>query len=108
MMDLAVRVNRWLAAHKRLVAIVTWTCFAVVCADYAGFVELPAILLVPFWAGVVLNVLRWAVWEGHVKPIVLARADEADAAEGVPLQEGSERARRRRLRRNRQDMPDQS
>jgi hypothetical protein len=79
LMDAATRVNRWLAAHRRLVSAVGWTCFALVCADYARFVDLPTILLVPFWAGVVLNLLRWAVWEGMVKPRLDARLAEADA-----------------------------
>ena len=80
LIDVAVRVNRWLAAHKRLVSIVTWTSFAVVCADYARFIDLPTILVVPFWVGVVLNVLRWTVWEGTVKRKVQARIKAEDDA----------------------------
>lgn len=80
LMNAAVCANRWLASHRRLTTVVGWTCFALVCADYARFMDLPPILLVPFWAGVVLNVLRWAVWEGLVKPKVEARTAEADAA----------------------------
>jgi hypothetical protein len=83
MMDFAVRVNRWLEAHKGLVAIVTWTCFALVCADYARFIDLPTILVVPFWAGVVLNVLRWTVWEGMLKPRVQARTAEESGSAAV-------------------------
>lgn len=81
--DLAVRLNRWLADHKRLVVIVTWTCFGVVCADYARFIDLPTILVIPFWAGVVLNVLRWTIWEGLVKPKVQRRIAE-EAAKPPP------------------------
>lgn len=38
--DVAVRLNRG-SAHKRRVDIVTWTCFAAVCADYTRFIDLP-------------------------------------------------------------------
>jgi hypothetical protein len=79
LMNAAVRMNRWLASHRRLATVVGWTCFALVCADYARFIDIPPILLVPFWAGVVLNVLRWTVWEGLVKPKVEARMAEAEA-----------------------------
>ena len=77
--DLAVRANRWLAEYKRLVGIVTWICFAKVCADYARFIDLPAILVIPFWAGVVLSMFRWTVWEGLVRPKVQARAAEEES-----------------------------
>jgi len=85
-MELALRVNLWLAEHRRLVAIVSWTCFALVCADYARFIDLPTIVMIPSWAGVVANVLRWGVWEGMVKPKVEARI--AEAAGGEVRREG--------------------
>jgi hypothetical protein len=78
LIDVAVRVNRWLVEHKRLVSIITWTSFAVVCADYARFIDLPTLVVLPFWAGVVLNLLRWTVWEGMVKQRVLSRVAELD------------------------------
>ncbi len=83
LMIAAAKANGWAIEHRRLVSAVSWTCFALVCADYARFIDLPTFLLVPFWAGVVLNVLRWAVWEGMVKPRLAARVApaEADAAD---------------------------
>lgn len=77
--DLVMRVHKWPAEHRRLVGIVTWTCFAVVCADYARFIHLPTILVVPFWVGVVLGMLRWTVWEGLVRPKVQARIVEEES-----------------------------
>jgi hypothetical protein len=83
LMETAAKVNGWMVANRRLVSIVSWTCFALVCADYARFIDLPTVLLVPFWGGVILNVLRWAVWEGMVKPRLAAKlaATEPKAAE---------------------------
>jgi hypothetical protein len=76
LIDAAVRANRWLAAHQRLVSFITWTSFGIVCADYARFIDLPTIIVVPFWIGVILNMLRWTLWQSWIKPIVDARTAE--------------------------------
>jgi hypothetical protein len=80
---IAVRMNRWLAVNRRIVSIVGWACFAVVCADYARFVDLPALVVVPFWAAVGLNVLRWTVWEAFLKHrLASASSGEAPPSSG--------------------------
>ena len=74
----ATRVNRWLVANERTFAIAGWICFAIVCADYANFIDLPTLVVVPFWAGVVLNIMRWTVGEALLKPrLVGASTGEA-------------------------------
>ncbi len=84
LIDVAVRVNRWLAEHKRLVSIVTWTCFGIVCADYARFIDLPTIVVIPFWIGVIVNVLRWTLWQSMIKPLIDARmAEPASGSEAA-------------------------
>lgn len=74
----AIRLSRWANRHSRAFNIVGWTCVAVVSADYARFIDLPTIVTVPFWAGAVLNVLRWGVWEGMMKPRMAAAAAAAE------------------------------
>jgi hypothetical protein len=74
-LERTVRLSRWANRHSRAFNVVGWTCFAVVSADYARFINLPTIVTLPFWAGVVLNVLRWGVWEGMVKPRIEAAGE---------------------------------
>lgn len=76
---LAVRVNRWIAAHKWVVRILTGLCFAAISADYAGFIDLPTIVVVPFWIGVIFNMLRWTLWRSRIKPLIDARMAQAEA-----------------------------
>lgn len=70
LLEQARAVNGWFAANERLVSIVGWVCFAVVCANYAGLIKLPTLVAVPLWAGVIANFLRWGIWEALLKPKV--------------------------------------
>jgi hypothetical protein len=75
--DWAVRVNRWAERHKRLVAAVTAAAFALSCAHYARFVRLPEIVALPVVATGLLTGLRYALWDGWLKPRAKARARQA-------------------------------
>lgn len=77
---LAARINRWLVANKRLIDALTWICMAVTWADTARFIDLPTIVKVPFWAGVVAGVLRWTVWQTFVRRWLMARIAEKEKA----------------------------
>jgi hypothetical protein len=82
-----VRLNRWFARHRDVLNIVGWISFAVVCADYARFIHLPEIAKVPFWLGVIFNVLRWGVWEGIARPVVdraIRKQMTSEAAADLP------------------------
>lgn len=70
----AARLERWASVHAGKLAAVGWVCFALVSADYAGFVDLPALVTIPLWAGVAANILRWMVYEGFLKPKLKGRA----------------------------------
>lgn len=87
---LAARINRWLIANKRLIDAGSWICMAFIWADYARFIDLPAILKVPFWIGVFAGVLRWTVWRTFVRRWLMARIAETEKP--VP---GSEEPSRR-------------
>lgn len=69
-MDKALMLNGWLVRNNLLVSIIGWACFAVICANYAGFIKLPTLVAVPLWAGLIANFLRWGIWEGLLKPHV--------------------------------------
>ena len=75
---LAAGINRWLVANKRLIDAGTWICMAVAWADTARFIDLPTILKIPFWAGIVAGVLRWTVWQTFVRRWLMARIAEAE------------------------------
>jgi hypothetical protein len=81
-MNAIIRIGLWIERHRRLVDIASWTVFAIVCARYAGFIKLPVILDIPAQAAALMAGLRYAVWDGILKPRVEARiaaASEADA-----------------------------
>lgn len=66
-------VDAWLHRHARLVGTIGAIWFALTCADYAGFIHLPRLLVIPASLGVVLAFLRYGVWEAFVTPEVEAR-----------------------------------
>ena len=84
LIDLAVRANLWAERHRTLVLAVTVTAFALMCAHYARFVRLPEILALPVTVTGILTGLRYAVWEGWLKPKVAARTAEAPGAGTAP------------------------
>ena len=61
-------IYRLVDANKRLLNMAGWVCFAVVCADYAGFVALPDIITIPAAIGGIPTGARYALWETLVKP----------------------------------------
>lgn len=74
--SIALRIDRQALRYRNILNLVGWTCFVVVTADYAGFINLPPFLAIPFWLGVILNIFRWGIWEAMVKPRLQPRADQ--------------------------------
>lgn len=61
-----------------MLSIIGWACFILITADYAGFITLPTLVALPLWLGVILNLFRWAVWEGMIKPRINAHLEQRD------------------------------
>ena len=80
---------RW---HVVLAALsVAW--FIASCADYAGFIDLPVILPLPGWLGILPAALWNAVWWGVAYPRIEARRAERkahSAAIGLVFGEGGQ------------------
>lgn len=68
MITIASSVDRQAHRFRRVLNVVGIVSFVLITADYARFIDLPAVVVVPLWLGVLLNMLRWAIWEGMVKP----------------------------------------
>jgi len=65
---------------KPAITLAGWIGFALVTADYAGFIDLPVLIYIPLWLAIVTSICRWALWEGLIKPKVIAPSDEAMAS----------------------------
>jgi hypothetical protein len=75
LISIALRIDRQVLRYRTVLNLVGWTCFVVVTADYAGFINLPPFLTIPFWFGVILNIFRWGIWEAMVQPQIQVRAE---------------------------------
>jgi hypothetical protein len=89
---IAARIEREIDPFRSILDGIGWVSFALITADYAGFIRLPAIMSVPLWLGFLLACLRWAVWEGLIKPRLHVSADPPGDREMVapPLQDTDE------------------
>lgn len=67
---LASSVDRQAHRFRRVLNVVGIVSFVLITAEYTRFIDLPAVVVVPLWLGVLLNMLRWAIWEGMVKPSI--------------------------------------
>ena len=65
---LETALYRAVERHKTSLNIAGWLCFAAVCADYARFIELPDIVMIPTAIGGMLTAVRVVVWESFVEP----------------------------------------
>lgn len=74
------RIDRQLLRFRSALNVAGWLCFGLITADYAGFIELPSLVTGPLWFGVLLNIFRWAIWEGMIKPQVEGLPGDEDAA----------------------------
>lgn len=72
---IASRIDRTLNRHSTVLKGVGWICFALIAADYANFIDLPKLVTIPLWLAVLLNLFRWAIWEGMIKPGARTSAD---------------------------------
>lgn len=77
--ELAALLDRQMQRVRAPLAFVGWLCFALISADYAGFISLPTLVTIPLWLGIAVNLLRWAVWEGVIKPRIDALGDRRDS-----------------------------
>lgn len=68
----AVHVERL----KPAITVMGWVGFALISADYAGFIDLPVLVQIPLWLALVTSICRWALWEGLIKPRVTAAIDK--------------------------------
>ncbi len=87
-----------LASHaervKPALTVVGWIGFALVTADYAGFVDIPVIIAIPLWLGIAASICRWALWEGLLKPRIDRVPTEQPAAQGqLPSRSSDEEPR---------------
>lgn len=73
---LAVPIERL----KPAITVMGWVGFALVSADYAGFIDLPVIVQIPLWLAIMTSICRWAVWEGLIKPKLAASRHQPGAA----------------------------
>ena len=69
---------------KPVITVMGWLGFALVTADYAGFIDLPVLVYIPLWLAIVTSILRWALWEGLIKPRFKAPPEKASDA-NAPL-----------------------
>ena len=83
---IAARIERETDRFRSILNGIGWVSFALITADYAGFIHLPTIVSVPLWLGFLLACLRWAVWEGLIKPRLHAPPDPARDEEMVARQ----------------------
>ena len=97
-MDQLTRLYRWVDGHKKIVEIAGIFCFAAISAQWAGFIDIPYLLQIPFWVGVFAGVLRWTLWESAIKPTLRERA----GLDPPPL---TDRARRRQEARSHRRSP---
>ena len=77
---LTMIVERQAQRFRTTLLVVGIACFAIITADHAKFIDLPTLAKLPLWIGIILNVLRWAIWEGMLKTSVRASmpADRID------------------------------
>ena len=76
-----IRLHNWLDRHRRAFAVATWGVFAVICADYARFIDLPDLLKIPVWTAGILTGLRYALWDGLIWPRIRKRSQDQAVAE---------------------------
>lgn len=86
------QASRWAVQIERLKPVITvmgWIGFALVTADYAGFIDLPVLVYIPLWIAIVASICRWALWEGLIKQKVAASRDKPGAP-AKPLPSGDD------------------
>lgn len=72
-------IDRWLRRHRRIIGVLSVVWFALVCADYAGFIHLPRLVAVPASLAVIISFVRYGVWDAFVTPeVIAARKDQPD------------------------------
>ena len=80
LLEQASRVAMHVERLKPAITLAGWIGFALVTADYAGFIDLPVLVYIPLWLAIVTSICRWALWEGLIKPKVIAPYDKATAS----------------------------
>lgn len=81
--DLIDRADAFNARWHIVLAVLGAAWFALSCADYAGFVDLPVILPLSGWVGILPAVIWNGVWWGFAYPRIEARRAERGNREGT-------------------------
>lgn len=72
-------IDRWLQRHTRPIGFAGAIWFAMVCASYAGFIQLPKLVAIPASVAMVFALVRYGVWDAFVTPkIIAARREETE------------------------------
>lgn len=77
LIDHATRLAVQAERLKPVITLMGWIGFALVSADYAGFIDLPVLVYIPLWLAIVTSICRWALWEGLIKPKLTAPPEKA-------------------------------
>lgn len=67
-MGFLARIDRYLVRHQKLLASIGFIWLMVVSAHYARFITLPDVIEIPVVASGLLIGLRYALWDGMIKP----------------------------------------
>lgn len=81
LLTIVERIDHQALRFRSALNVLGWICFGIITADYAGFINLPALVIIPLWLGVLFNVFRWAKWEGMIKPHVQRLAEQKETVE---------------------------
>ena len=81
------RVVAFSASHERPIALIGGLWFAVSCAQYAGFVDLPEIPLLTGMTAIYASAAANALWWGFLRPAI-ERRKQALVAHDVVSGEG--------------------
>lgn len=82
------RIDAVADRHQRALGIMGVLWFALVCADYAGFIDLPEFTLIGGAAGLIVAVLYNAVWWGFLNPRVQVLRAARGGALGKEVRHG--------------------
>jgi hypothetical protein len=81
LLSIVPRIDLEASRYRSALNVLGWVCFGIITADYARFINLPALVIIPLWLGVLINIFRWAIWEGMVKPHVRRLAEHEETLE---------------------------
>ena len=81
LLNIVTLIDHQAHRFRSVLNVLGWVCFGIITADYARFINLPALVIIPLWLGILINIFRWAIWEGMVKPHVRGLAEHKETLE---------------------------